>query len=168
MYKRLSLLPILIILAASIALAHGPGIKEEIRTPEEVLNDIISDQGIASAAQADCSKISQGYLEELGDAVMERMAGNHELHEQMDAMMGGEGSASLRQMHISMGRNWLDCDEAEMINTRMMPMMMRMMGSYYPAYYGGFDAVLVFAFIGWVLFFVSVVYFLSRKKRRKK
>ncbi len=29
----------------------------------------------------------------------------------------------------------------------MAPLMMRMMGSYYPAYYGGFDAVLVVAVI---------------------
>ncbi len=147
----------------SISFAH-----EELGSPEEMMNSIMSQQNVSDIKHIDCSRMADADSEALGDALMERMVGNHALHEQMDAMMGGEGSASLRQMHTLMGENWLGCGAGLMGGT-MMPMMMRVMGNYYPAYYSGFDAILLLAIVGWVLFGVSIAYLLStRQKRHRK
>ncbi len=164
--------PILVILIASALLILGTAFAhEEMQAPEDVIKTIMARQGVADVAQLDCTEISDDDFEFLGDTVMEKMVGSHELHEQMDAMMGGEGSASLRSMHIAMGKNWLGCHEGMemggMMGSSIMPVMMRMMGAYYPAYYSGFDAVLLLAIVGWVLFIVTIIYFLTRKKRRR-
>ncbi len=50
-----------------------------------------------------CSSLTEDQLEEIGDFYMEQMHPG-EMHEVMDRMMGGEGSESLRQMHINMAR----------------------------------------------------------------
>ena len=54
------------------------------------------------AQETPCESLSQEQLEQLGDYYMEQIHPG-EQHEAMDAMMGGEGSESLRQMHIAMG-----------------------------------------------------------------
>ncbi|MBS3053125.1 MAG: hypothetical protein J4469_01355 [Candidatus Aenigmarchaeota archaeon] len=150
---------------ASVAAAH-----EEMQTPEEMMNVIVARQGVSSIGDVDCGSVLEVDFEMLGDAVMGRMAGSHELHEQMDSMMGGEGSAGLQSAHIAMGKNWLGCSQgtmgSEMMNANMMPMMMRMMGNYYPAYYSGYDAVLLLAVAGWVLFFAMLYLYLSRVSRK--
>ena len=51
-------------------------------------------------SKADCSTLSDSQLEAIGEYYMEQMHPG-ESHELMDAMMGGEGSESLRQMHIT-------------------------------------------------------------------
>lgn len=140
---------------------------------EDVLKDIMERQGARNASEIDCAKVSSGDFDELGDAVMERMIGNRELHEQMDKMMGGEGSESLAQMHAAMGRNWLGCGKMTGM-PMIMPMMMGMMGSYYPAYFAGYDTILIFGILGWILFILLVVFVITRfsgekpdeKKRR--
>jgi len=48
-----------------------------------------------------CDNLSEEQLEEIGDYYMEQMHPG-ESHEYMDKMMGGEGSESLRAMHIQM------------------------------------------------------------------
>lgn len=48
-----------------------------------------------------CDKLTEDQLETIGDYYMELMHPG-EQHEIMDRMMGGEGSATLRQMHINM------------------------------------------------------------------
>ncbi len=55
--------------------------------------------------RADCSSYTDEQLEEFGDQIMGIMLGSEESHEQMDEMMGGEGSESLRLMHIRMALN---------------------------------------------------------------
>lgn len=152
---------------AVVAFAH-----EEFESPEEVMERIMARQGVASASQLDCTQIPASDFEMLGDSVMERMAGNHQLHEQMDVMMGGEGSASLRSTHIAMGQNWLGCTTmmgtADMMNVNMMPMMMRMMGNFYPAYYSGYDTILLLAVTGWILFFGTLVYLYPKKTHKNR
>ena len=97
-----------------------------------------------------CNSLTDEQLESIGDYYMEQMHPG-EAHEMMDQMMGGEGSDSLKQMHIQMGKR-LYCNEdiGGMMGGGMMNMMMgnNMMGSggmgmmgsgmmgNYPAYYG--------------------------------
>jgi hypothetical protein len=61
---------------------------------EEIINQRIS-----------CSELTNEQLEILGDYFMEQMHSG-ELHEIMDERMGGEGSDSLRQIHINMGKTF--------------------------------------------------------------
>ncbi len=164
--NRTAYLIFVLSVAASVAAAH-----EEMQTPEEMMNVIMARQGVVSISQVNCGSVLEVDFEMLGDAVMGRMAGSHEPHEQMDSMMGGEGSVSLRQMHIAMGQNWLGCSQgtmgSEMMNVNMMPVMMRMMGNYYPAYYSGYDLILAAGAAGWILFGVTLYFYLRKKTRRR-
>lgn len=56
-----------------------------------------------------CDQLSDEQLETIGEYYMEQMHPG-EAHETMDNMMGGEGSDSLKQMHISMAKR-LYCNE---------------------------------------------------------
>ena len=75
-----------------------------------------------------CSQLTEAQLESIGDYYMEQMHPG-EAHEAMDKMMGGEGSESLKQMHVLMAKR-IYCNEgtAGMDSTGMMPMMMNIMG----------------------------------------
>ena len=77
-----------------------------------------------------CSELTDEQLEEIGDYYMEQMHPG-EAHEIMDNMMGGEGSESLKQVHITMARR-LYCNENAYIGSGMMQSggMMSMMGNY--------------------------------------
>ncbi len=146
-------------LLLSVARAHDV---EKTRSIEEAISEILVQQGISTVSQIDCTKVSGAQFEELGDSIMDKVVGNHELHEQMDAMMGGEGSASLVQMHAIMGKNWLGCGQGArgfggMMGINMMPMMMRMMGNYYPAYFSSYNTILILAIAGWIVFTVLLV-----------
>jgi len=80
--------------------------ESHVESVETVLRDILGSQNVATIQELDLTKISDDQWERLGDAVMElRHPG--EAHQVMDSMMGGEGSESLRQMHINMGRAYL-------------------------------------------------------------
>ena len=56
-----------------------------------------------------CDALTNEQLEAIGDYYMEQMHPG-EAHELMDNMMGGEGSASLKQVHINMAKR-LYCNE---------------------------------------------------------
>ena len=71
-----------------------------------------------------CDKLTDEQLESIGDYYMEQMHPG-EQHELMDKMMGGEGSDTLKQMHIQMAKR-LYCKEdvGGMMSGGMMNMMM--------------------------------------------
>jgi len=71
-----------------------------------------------------CDKLSDEQLEVMGDYYMEQMHPG-EAHELMDEMMGGEGSESLKQMHIQMAKRFY-CDGS--FNGMKSGGMMNMMG----------------------------------------
>lgn len=103
------------------------------QTQEElnsIVQSIYANQNVSSQAQVDCSKITDDQFEKLGDAYMGVMLPNEQQHEAMDEMMGGEGSASLRQAHINMGRSYLGCWSNYNSGPVYMPMMGGMMGGY--------------------------------------
>jgi len=120
-----------------------------------------------------CDKLTGEQLESIGDYYMEQMHPG-EAHEMMDQMMGGEGSESLRQVHINMAKR-LYCNEdvGGMMGGGMMNMMMggNMMGSggmmgmmnmmggnmmgNYPSYYSyGYNS---FWNILWSIFLIGVI-----------
>ena len=74
-----------------------------------------------------CDNLTNEQLEMIGDYYMEQMHPG-EAHEYMDEMMGGEGSESLKQVHINIARR-IYCNENDygMMNEGMMGMM----GNYY-------------------------------------
>ncbi len=74
-----------------------------------VEEDEFADAKQLIAAKTSCSTLSDEQLEKIGDYYMEQMhPGN--AHKLMEEMMGGEGSAQLKQMHILMAKR-LYCKE---------------------------------------------------------
>ncbi len=75
---------------------------------QDNITNIMTAQGVQSRDAIDCTKISRDALDKLGDAVMDYYHPGP-AHEAMDAMMGGEGSSTLEEMHIGMGEAYLGC-----------------------------------------------------------
>ncbi len=111
------LLLLFLVLSAAFVSAHG---EETFAEAEEIIK-----------AKVPCESLANDQLEAIGEYYMEQMHPG-EAHEAMDEMMGGEGSESLMQMHINMGRSFY-CGEHEGMSSGMMDMMMGrdtgMMGS---------------------------------------
>mgnify|MGYP001581849415 CR=1 FL=1 len=70
-------------------------------------------------AKTPCNKLTENQFEVIGDYLMEQMHPG-EAHEVMDKMIGGEGSESLRQMHISIAKRIYCNDLSGTINYGMM------------------------------------------------
>ncbi|URA11266.1 SHOCT domain-containing protein [Thermospira aquatica] len=70
------------------------------------------------------AKIDDSTLERLGDAVMSLYIPDEATHEYMDNMMGGEGSTSLKNMHITIAANYIAYLKGERISPFMGPGMM--------------------------------------------
>ncbi len=70
-------------------------------------------------AKTPCSQLSESQLEIIGDYYMEQMHPG-QAHEAMEEMMGGEGSESLKLMHISMGKRLYCKDYTGAANYGMM------------------------------------------------
>jgi len=100
-----------------------------------------------------CDKLADEQLESIGDYYMEQMHPS-KAHEMMDQMMGGEGSESLKQVHINMAKR-LYCNEdvGGMMGGGMMNMMGSGMMGNYPAYYGYNN----FWNILWLIFLIGVI-----------
>src|SRR3989344_8349915 len=120
--KKIIVLLIALILSAGTAFSHEDGAFQEAK-------DIIK-------SKVTCSKLTEEQLERLGDYYMEQMHPG-EAHEAMDEMMGGEGSESLRQVHIAMAKRLYCNDISGTAQYGTMGMMMSrgMMG--YGTNYGG-------------------------------
>src|SRR3989338_4673780 len=115
-------------------------------------------------SKTSCDTLSHEQLEAMGEYSMEQMHPG-EAHELMDNMMGGEGSASLKQVHINMAKR-LYCNDNVYIgygmmgSGGMMNMMGRgMMGSYPASYdYTNYRYWNIF----WILLFAAVVFLIVR------
>ncbi|MBS3080258.1 hypothetical protein J4221_02195 [Candidatus Pacearchaeota archaeon] len=141
----------------SFIYAHG---EEDFAQAEEIIKQKIS-----------CSSLSDKQLEILGDYYMEQMHPG-KLHEIMDERMGGEGSESLKQVHITMGKAFY-CGEHNMMSGGMMNMMMNrgmMYGTYnnYGNSYG-------FRIVGWVfsilvlaVLILLIAWLIKKLPRRKR
>ncbi len=91
---------------------------------DDVVQEILQKQNVSGVKDLDCSKISNDEFEKLGEAVMSYMHPNEKEHTAMDDMMGGEGSESLRQAHITMGKRFLGCEGVPGFMGMMEPGMM--------------------------------------------
>ncbi len=154
-------------------------------TIDSATQDIYKSQGVDTLSKINCSKITDSQFQTLGDAYM----GNgitEQQHTAMENMMGGDGSPTVNQAHINMGRAYLGC----WANYNSAPSTMGMMGntainSNYPmnyasnyrmmgnpymmnGYHGGFvwfgllTMVLVWVFL--ILSIIALIRWLSRNK----
>lgn len=103
--------------------------------------DILKSQNITDIKNVNCAKVTDDQLEKLGDGWMDARLGEGQAHENMDNMMGGEGSQTLTSMHEQMGRNYLGCSGSFQNSNSNWGGMMNgsygyngMMGNYYMGY----------------------------------
>src|SRR3989344_9572160 len=147
MKKAIALFILFLVLLASQVLAQEHDFTE--------IKSLI-DSGVS------CIQLTNEQLEAIGDYYMEQMHPG-EAHEIMDNMMGGEGSESLKQVHINMARR-LYCNENVYIGYGMMGSggmmgMMNMMGggmmgNYQPYYsYSNYGYWNLF----WIVFLVAAI-----------
>jgi len=108
-----------------------------------------------------CDDLSEKQLEILGDYYMEQMHPG-EAHERMDAIMGGEGSESLRQVHINMGIRFY-CGGNNYYGMMGGIMQGR---NYYSNNYWNFTSILVNVLLI-VLIILGVVWILTMSKAKK-
>lgn len=80
---------------------------------EESMHEDFTEAKSFLEQKVSCDDLSNEQLEKIGDYYMEQVHPDEE-HEQMDQMMGGEGSESLKQMHILMARRWYCQDSVGM------------------------------------------------------
>ena len=91
-------------------------------TIASVLKDVDVTQGVTDQSKLVCAKVTDDQFEKLGDAVMGSGITEAQ-HTAMENMMGGEGSATLKQAHITMGRSYLGCWGGYNSGPVYMPMM---------------------------------------------
>ena len=108
MKKILMLYSLIALLSVGIVFSHG---EDELADAKQIIENKVP-----------CSELTEDQLEHMGDYYMEQMHSG-EAHELMDKMMGGEGSESLRQMHIAMAKRIYCDDTSGMANYGMMGMM---------------------------------------------
>jgi len=94
--KKIFVFGIMLILASFMVFAQT---HEDFTEAKQLINDNVS-----------CDNLSDAQLEQLGDYYMEQIHPG-DAHERMDAMMGGEGSESLRLIHVNMGKRFY-CGES--------------------------------------------------------
>ena len=153
MKKTILILAIFLLSTAAVLAQEGHN--NEIEEGKKLVESKIS-----------CDKLSNEQLEAIGDYYMEQMHPG-EAHELMDNMMGGEGSESLRQVHINMAKG-IYCGES----SGMMQMMMNMGGSgggmmnnypgYYDSYKNSFNVTIVLVNTLLLVLIVAVIVWLVK------
>ncbi len=136
--KKTILILVIFLLSITIVLAQESH-DSEIEEGKKLVESKIS-----------CDKLSNEQLEAIGDYYMEQMHPG-EAHEMMDNMMGGEGSESLKQVHINMARR-LYCNENIYVGYGMMG------GGMMGGYPQGYSYSNGYWNIFWILLFAAVIF----------
>ncbi len=108
MKKYISIICIFCVVIGSLILVFR---SISVTTDSEIdsaLQTILKNQNVTQINQLNCSKISDTDLENIGDAYM-GLGLNDNQHDAIHNLMGGEGSSTLQQAHINMGRAYLGC-----------------------------------------------------------
>ncbi len=118
--------------------------------------------------QIPCNELTENQLEILGDYYMEQMHPG-EVHERMDAMMGGEGSESLKQVHINMGLRFY-CGGNKGYYGGMMGMMNPLTGRTYYSYnnQNNFNLISYIPMVLIVIILILVIILLIKNINSKK
>ncbi len=107
-----------------------------------------------------CSSLADNQLEMIGDYYMEQMHPGS-LHEVMDERMGGEGSESLRQVHINIAKSFY-CGQSGAMPVSMMNVMTNRAGGGMMGYnMMGYSSGLGYGFTGWIymlLFWAAIIF----------
>ena len=101
---------------------YGTSTQPDSSAITAALQDIYKAQNVGGQSQIVCSKVTDDQFEKLGDAVM-GYGITQQQHSAMENMMGGEGSPTLRQAHINLGRSYLGCWANYNGGPAFMPMM---------------------------------------------
>lgn len=140
------------------------------------LKNIFDSQSVSDQSKIDCSKVTDSQFEKLGDAYM-GLGISEQQHTAMENIMGGEGSATLTQAHINMGRSYLGCwsnykggpsisspmmGQYGIVSGNMMGWSTMMGGYYGNSIWAGWPTmILIWAVL--ILVVVSLVKFLIKK-----
>lgn len=114
-----------------------------------------------------CNKLTDEQLEAMGDYYMEQMHSG-EAHELMDKMMGGEGSESLKQIHINMAKNFY-CNENVYMGYGMMGSrgMMRNYGNNF-GYWNFINIFYLILLVGIIILIILLIVKLWKSMGDKK
>ena len=127
-------------------------------------------EGIINA-DLPCDMLTENQLEALGEYYMEQMHPG-EAHERMDAIMGGEGSESLKQAHMNLakrfycGQSWISMFNLKNGAGGMTQMMNGLYGSWMIVY-----AIIIFgvaAFIASLIFWLVYQWLFKNKEKGKQ
>ena len=161
MKKTSLVISVILLFSLIFVVAHS---EEDFAQAEEIIQQKIS-----------CDELTEEQLELIGDYYMEQMHPG-EAHEVMDEMMGGEGSESLRLMHVNMGLTFY-CGQHEAMSLGMMDMMIGRMDSENMMGTSRNYGVFGIGFFGWffmlliavalVLLIVWLIKQIQRPRRRK-
>jgi len=126
-------------------------------------------------AEIPCNDLSEEQLEFIGDYYMEKMHPG-EAHETMDDMMGGEGSAQLKQTHINMAKKFYCKEDIGVFGAGIMGMMQggnTMMGTGYGmmglsgGYWNFFSILYIILVVGLVILVYLWIYKLWKNIKKK-
>ncbi|HIH41076.1 TPA: hypothetical protein HA239_01540 [Candidatus Woesearchaeota archaeon] len=155
--KKITIILIMILTLIPISYSYGDG-HDDFSVALEIIE-----------SQTPCEDLNDTQFEFLGDYYMEQMHPG-EAHERMDEMMGGEGSESLRIVHINMGKNFY-CKESSGFGMMGGNMMQGMMGNFGYASWGIitiFYIILLAGLIILVYFWIIRLWKNTKNRRRKK
>jgi len=110
--KKIIMTLLMVLVLTALAYAHGETGHDDLSGALEIIENKVS-----------CDDLTDNEFELLGDYYMELMHPG-DAHIAMDEMMGGEGSDSLRIMHINMGKRFYCGSEAVTDQGIMMDGMM--------------------------------------------